>query len=119
MLIKDDVYEGYHFPAGTIFTWNAWHLALDSSEYPDPMRFWPERWLDSRIQAADANKLEDPLAGHWSFGAGRRVCTGFHVGDTNVYDAPPSLLEFDASAHHRIFKRSFPIHHPVFLLLCS
>ena len=26
-LIKDDEYEGYRFPAGTVFTWNAW-LAL-------------------------------------------------------------------------------------------
>ncbi|KAF7535038.1 hypothetical protein G7054_g5739 [Neopestalotiopsis clavispora] len=27
MLIKDDEYEGYSFPAGTIFTWNAWAIA--------------------------------------------------------------------------------------------
>jgi cytochrome P450 len=24
-LIKDDEYEGYKFPAGTVFTWNAWY----------------------------------------------------------------------------------------------
>ncbi|KAL1610537.1 hypothetical protein SLS60_002206 [Paraconiothyrium brasiliense] len=83
-LIKDDVYEGYHFPAGTVFTWNAWHIALNPDEYPDPLRFWPERWLDPKIQAVDPSKIQDPLAGHWSFGAGRRVCTGYHVGDSNV-----------------------------------
>ena len=25
-LIKDDEYEGYKFPAGTVFTWNAWYI---------------------------------------------------------------------------------------------
>ncbi|KAJ4299036.1 hypothetical protein N0V90_004280 [Kalmusia sp. IMI 367209] len=33
MLIKDDVYEGYRFPAGTLFTWNAWHISLSPEEY--------------------------------------------------------------------------------------
>lgn len=40
-LIKDDEYEGYKFPAGTIFTWNAWAIALDPREYKDPERFYP------------------------------------------------------------------------------
>ena len=30
-LIKDDEYEGYRFPAGTVFTWNAWYLEFDIS----------------------------------------------------------------------------------------
>ncbi|KAF9729672.1 cytochrome p450 [Paraphaeosphaeria minitans] len=91
-LIKDDVYEGYHFPAGTVFTWNAWHIALNPDAYPDPLRFWPERWLDPSIKSVDPSKVEDPLAGHWSFGAGRRVCTGDHVGDSNVWVAAARLL---------------------------
>ncbi|OAF99946.1 cytochrome P450 [Paraphaeosphaeria sporulosa] len=91
-LINDDIYEDYHFPAGTVFTWNAWHIALNPDEYPDPLRFWPERWLDPSIQSIDPGKVEDPLAGHWSFGAGRRVCTGYHVGDSNVWIAAARLL---------------------------
>lgn len=70
MLIKDDVYEGYSFPAGTLFTWNSWNLALSEKENKDPLRFWPERWIDASVQGFDRGKLEDPLAGHWSFGAG-------------------------------------------------
>lgn len=86
----------YHFPANTIFTWNSWHIAL--SEHKDALRFWPERWLDAEVQGNGAEsdegmkRLEDPLAGHWSFGAGRRVCTGYHVGDTNVWIAVARLL---------------------------
>ncbi|KAF2258227.1 cytochrome P450 [Lojkania enalia] len=92
MLIKDDEYEGYRFPANTIFTWNNWGIALSEKEYRDPLRFWPERWLDPEIQGVDPKTLEDPLNGHWSFGAGRRVCTGYHVGDTNVWLAAARLL---------------------------
>lgn len=61
-LIQDDEYEGYRFPAGTVFTWNAHAIALDPKEYEQPERFWPERFLNA--------DLNDPLKGHWGFGAG-------------------------------------------------
>lgn len=63
VLIKDDEYEGYKFPAGTLFTWNAWNIALSPDEYEEPERFWPERFLNS--------DLENVLKGHLSFGPGK------------------------------------------------
>lgn len=65
MLIQDDEYEGYRFPKGTIFTWNATAIALDEREYEEPMRFWPERFLN--------DDLENVLKGHWGFGPGE-IC---------------------------------------------
>lgn len=62
MLLRDDEYEGYRFPAGTVFTWNAWAIALDPKEYEDPERFWPERFLNG--------EEENALKGHWGFGPG-------------------------------------------------
>lgn len=61
-LIKDDEYEGYKFPAGTVFVWNAWAIALDPKEYEDPERFYPERFLNA--------DLNNPLKGHFGFGPG-------------------------------------------------
>ncbi|PSN73006.1 cytochrome P450 [Corynespora cassiicola Philippines] len=84
MLIKDDEYEGYRFPAGTVFTWNAWAIALDSNEYKEPERFWPERFLNG--------EEENALKGHWAFGPGRRVCAGWKVGEMNVWIAIARLL---------------------------
>jgi cytochrome P450 len=33
MLERDDEFEGWKFPRGTVFTWNAWAIALSESEY--------------------------------------------------------------------------------------
>jgi cytochrome P450 len=70
MLMKDDEYEGYRFPAGTVFTWNAWAIALDPKEYPEPERFWPERFMNDDVDNA--------LKGHWAFGPGKRFITTRH-----------------------------------------
>ncbi|GAB7349605.1 hypothetical protein MBLNU459_g0292t1 [Dothideomycetes sp. NU459] len=83
-LIRDDEYEGYKFPAGTVFTWNAYAIALDAKEYDQPERFWPERFLNE--------DLNNPLKGHWGFGAGRRVCAGYQVGENNVWIALARLV---------------------------
>ncbi|KAH8659246.1 cytochrome P450 [Tricladium varicosporioides] len=84
MLTTDDEYEGYRFPAGTVFTWNALTIALDEKEFEDPMRFWPERFMDGNE--------ENVLKGHLGFGPGRRMCSGYHVGDTNVWIAVARLM---------------------------
>lgn len=99
LLIQDDEYEGYKFPAGTLFTWNATAIALDPREYEQPERFWPERFLN--------DELDHPLKGHWSFGPGmsethrgamiltqigRRVCSGYNVGESNVWIVVARLL---------------------------
>ena len=90
VLIQDDEYEGYRFPKGTLFTWNATAIALDEREYEQAERFWPERFMNE--------DLDNVLKGHWSFGPGRRVCSGYNVGETNVWIAIARLLycfEFD------------------------
>jgi len=76
-LTQDDEYNGYKFEKGTVFTWNAWAISLDPREYKDPVRFMPERFLN--------DDLDSVLEGQWGFGAGRRVCVGWHVGERNMF----------------------------------
>ncbi|CAN8099862.1 unnamed protein product [Discula destructiva] len=77
-LTEDDEYEGYKFPAGTLFTWNAWHIAQNDEGFEDPKSFKPERFLTADV--------DSPLkGGHLNYGPGRRVCPGFHVADTNLW----------------------------------
>jgi len=61
-LTKDDEYEGYKFPAGTEFSWNAYSIALDENEYANPLVFNPDRFMNEN--------LDKWAQGHWSFGAG-------------------------------------------------
>ena len=62
-LTQDDEYGAYKFPKGTLFTWNAYALALREDEYKDASRFVPERYMN--------DDLKSPLKGHWSFGTGK------------------------------------------------
>jgi cytochrome P450 len=64
MSTEDFEFEGYYFPKGTLFTWNAWAISQNAKDYEDPDRFWPERFLDEN--------LGNVLHGVWGFGAGRR-----------------------------------------------
>ena len=127
LLTTDDEYEGYKFPAGTVFTWNSWAISLSDKEYPEAERFYPERFLN-----ADLNNV---LKGHYAFGPGeffsivlrsdskliidlligRRVCVGWSVGDQNVWIAIARLLYcFDFVEDKVRSPSSYPYHHTLF-----
>ncbi|KAF5518693.1 Cytochrome P450 monooxygenase patI [Colletotrichum aenigma] len=60
-LMRDDEFEGYKIPAGTIVTYNQWAIANSPDEYDQPERFWPERFINE--------DLDKPAKGHLGFGA--------------------------------------------------
>ncbi|PCD26107.1 hypothetical protein AU210_012539 [Fusarium oxysporum f. sp. radicis-cucumerinum] len=104
-LIKDDEFEGYRFPAGTVVTWNHWGISNDQKEYDDPMRFRPERFLD--------DDLSNPRKGHLGFGAGRRQCVGYNLAATNQFIVFSRLLYcFDIQedvANPLVVDKPFPL----------
>lgn len=61
--------EGHHFDAGSWLVMIPWTLHRDPRWFPEPERFWPERWEDGY-----AKKL--PKGAYVPFGAGPRVCIG-------------------------------------------
>jgi hypothetical protein len=63
MSTEDDEYEGYKFPARTLFTWNSFSIAMNPDEYDEPQRFWPERFINK--------DLNNVFKGHWSFRPGK------------------------------------------------
>jgi len=68
--IKDDVYRGYHIPAGTNITGNLWAIHRNPRDFPEPDVFKPERYLEG-------NRMPYPNErGHNAFGWGRRQCSG-------------------------------------------
>ncbi|KAF2024430.1 cytochrome P450 [Setomelanomma holmii] len=61
------------------------HMLQKDNEY-EGYRFPP---APKRFANSDLN---NPLKGHWQFGAGRRVCVGYNVGANNIWLAVACLL---------------------------
>ncbi|KAI0325277.1 cytochrome P450 [Cubamyces sp. BRFM 1775] len=87
-LTSDDVYNGYHLPAGSIVVGNSWAILHDEKTFPDPDAFIPERFLNPdgslRTEMRDAE-----LA---AFGFGRRICPGRHLACASIWIAIASVL---------------------------
>lgn len=106
---------GYDLPAGAIVMGNSWFVnppvppfmmvvspALycrailhDEKTYPQPNRFWPERFLseDGTLNA----DVPDPMQA--AFGFGRRICPGRHLAVDSVWITVASVLSvFEVTA---------------------
>ncbi|KAH9941412.1 cytochrome P450 [Amylocystis lapponica] len=86
-LSEADHYKGYHLPAGSIVIGNIWAMLHDSSKFPAPERFVPERHLDADGMLYSANEAETT-----AFGFGRRICPGRHLAFSSVWITVASVL---------------------------
>ncbi|KZP21392.1 cytochrome P450 [Athelia psychrophila] len=76
---KDDEYNGYHIPAGTLMIPNSWAVLNDERMYPDPFTFNPDRFMkDGNLDPL----VRDPEA---PFGYGRRICPGRHMARDTIW----------------------------------
>ncbi|KAH7915601.1 CyP450 monooxygenase [Hygrophoropsis aurantiaca] len=82
---ESDIYKGYYIPKGTTVFANIWAMTHNESQYPDPMRFMPERFINPD------GGLTDDLA-QQQFGFGRRICVGRHLADAAVWLAIVNIL---------------------------
>ncbi|KAH9058060.1 cytochrome P450 [Lactarius vividus] len=82
---EDDWYNGMFIPKGTIVMANVWHLNRDPEIYgADAADFNPARFLDANGNIAQCFP-ETKEDGHVSYGFGRRVCVGKHVGNNSLF----------------------------------
>ncbi|KAJ6090116.1 hypothetical protein N7486_008931 [Penicillium sp. IBT 16267x] len=84
MLTQDDTYEGYVLPKGTIVFLNVWAIHMDESEYDEPQKFMPERFMGNKFGCKDQNDSDDHRRITYNFGAGRRVCPGQRLAENSV-----------------------------------
>lgn len=72
--------------AGSLLLSNLWSIAHDETKYPDPEKFFPERFLaeDGSITPNDVE--------HLAFGFGRRICPGRHFADASVWSVIANVL---------------------------
>ncbi|KAI0075227.1 cytochrome P450 [Panus rudis PR-1116 ss-1] len=74
---KDDEYNGYKLPAGSMLIGNIWAMSRDAAVYHDPEQFLPERFEKSDDAVLDPRNIV--------FGFGRRRCPGAEFADQNVF----------------------------------
>ncbi|KDQ34242.1 hypothetical protein PLEOSDRAFT_1100168 [Pleurotus ostreatus PC15] len=85
-LTEDDTYNGYHLPKGATVFANTWAILRDEEYYPDPDRFFPDRFLkNGKIDP----KLCDVMP---NFGYGRRICPGRHFAMDSLQMSIASIL---------------------------
>jgi cytochrome P450 len=63
---------GYLIPEGTRIFVNVWAIQRDPSQWPNPLEFKPERFLQEEFQRDFTGKEFDYLP----LGSGRRICAG-------------------------------------------
>lgn len=76
---QEDEYNGYLIPKGAMLLQNIWLFTHDPDTYPNPMRFKPERF----VQTDDHTAELDPS--RYVFGFGRRICPGRVLADQSIY----------------------------------
>ncbi|KAI3780142.1 hypothetical protein L2E82_10088 [Cichorium intybus] len=86
--------DGYTIPKGTIVFLNVFAIQRDPDNWPNPLEFKPERFLNKKWDYSGNNLKFFP------FGAGRRMCPGVPLGEKMLTYILASLL------HH--FEWSLP-----------
>ncbi|KAF9449669.1 cytochrome P450 [Macrolepiota fuliginosa MF-IS2] len=87
-LHEDDVYNGYLIPKGTVVLANTYTMLRDEQAFPKPEEFVPERFLNNSELISD---VPDPEV-TYTFGFGRRICPGAHIGLFNYHMTALHLL---------------------------
>ena len=84
--VKDDVYEGYFIPAGSVMHPTEWSIGRDPEVFTDPDAWNPLRWLDSTFPTYQEPLSKYPsITGYSQFGYGRRICTGQGVTEADLF----------------------------------
>ncbi|OSD07441.1 cytochrome P450 [Trametes coccinea BRFM310] len=85
--IADDELRGYFIPAGTNLVPSVWACLHDPEIYPEPDRFYPERFIkDGKLNP----EVLDPAT--LVFGFGRRICPGRYFADAGLFILIASVL---------------------------
>ncbi|KAH7352859.1 hypothetical protein KP509_19G067800 [Ceratopteris richardii] len=77
---------GFDIPRSTVACINVWAIGRDSKVWKDPLRFYPERFMDSNMDARRQAFELLPL------GSGRRACPGLPLRLSDVHLILSNLL---------------------------
>lgn len=90
---KELLYNGVRIPAGSQIHLNAYAVQHDPARHQNPGQFIPERYtndLTTTMQSVNAKDVRE--RDHFAFGAGRRICPGYHVAERSLAIAIMRIL---------------------------
>ncbi|KAF2713324.1 cytochrome P450 [Pleomassaria siparia CBS 279.74] len=83
---EDDVYDGYFIPKGSYIHPSPWAITRDTSMFPEPELFNPDRWLSPEYPSYKEPLTEFPsIRNFTSFGYGRRICMGMNLTENEFF----------------------------------
>lgn len=89
----DIKYKNFIIPKNSVVAIQQYPIHYDEARYPDPFKFKPERYLDHPHKAGYYAAIADPYQrDHFSFGAGRRICSGLHLAENSLFITLAKLL---------------------------
>jgi len=83
---RELMYEDWRIPPGTPVGMTTLLMHTDESLYPDPMRFNPDRWMDTSAR----KKMEKTYA---PFSKGTRNCVGMYLAWAEMYLVLAALVQ--------------------------
>lgn len=84
--MRDDIYEGYFIPKGSLIIPNGWAIMHDPAVYTNPDDFDPGRFINPD------GSIRDDSTWISAFGYGKRICPGRHFVDTTMFIVIASIL---------------------------
>ncbi|PFH47460.1 hypothetical protein AMATHDRAFT_50287 [Amanita thiersii Skay4041] len=86
MNTQELTYRGQYIPRNTVMVLNCYTLHHDPVRYPDPFAFKPERYINDSYSSYESANLGNPMErDHWTFGIGRRICTGMLFAEREIW----------------------------------
>jgi cytochrome P450 len=83
---QDTVIDGYSIPARTVVSLEPYALHRNVEVFPEPLKFNPERWLNSSEQ-----QLTEMKRWWWAFSSGGRMCIGMHLAMAEMVALVPAI----------------------------
>ncbi|KAJ5649356.1 cytochrome P450 [Penicillium longicatenatum] len=97
---------GYHLPPFTVVSASYRELHRNPKHWPEPLRSWPERWLQNRPEGVPAPNMQ----AYYPFSAGKHACIGKNFAMAEIRMVTANILsrfDFDEVSGQRVDFRQY------------